>query len=207
MNACRYMLTLTFGSEGEHDRLTAAKLVRTWIRDAHTGSSWLRGCYVIVPELHPGGHGWHMHILTPNRIPIERVRSSWTRFLAARGYSSPTGRIRCHAKDWGSSRHAAAYASKYVTKASNGRSATQNEQNIDCLEAHTVVPGGTHRYFKGDRTSEAVAVRESLPVWSVEHLGRVLTLYGVPEDARRFVEHRPDDGFPMVYCAWEDEVA
>ena len=115
LNGCRYMLTLTFGHEGEHVRRAAVILAREWVRDSRT-AKFLGGCYIMVPELHPSGHGWHIHILTPHRIPIEQVRVSWTRFLQRRGYSSPTGRIQVNAKYWGSSAAAAAYASKYVTK-------------------------------------------------------------------------------------------
>lgn len=31
----------------------------------------------LVPEPHPGGHGWHLHFGAPCFIPIERLRAWW----------------------------------------------------------------------------------------------------------------------------------
>ena len=65
---------------------------------------------------------------------------------------------------------------------------------------------GEHRYYRGDSTSEAIPVRDVIPVWSAQHLDRILSTYGVPDEARRFIEEQPDDGFPRLYITWEDSV-
>jgi len=64
---CRYyglsvMVTLAFPSEGVHDYNRALRLVQDFIHD-HGSVLHLNGKWLAVPELHPGGHGWHWHIL------------------------------------------------------------------------------------------------------------------------------------------------
>lgn len=110
------MWTLTFPGQGIHDYDVAAQLFSRWMNDY--GNVFFRGYYVAVPELHPGGHGWHWHILTRKYISVEKVRRSWTNFLIRRGYE-PTGGakyVRIHVKRMGSSRRAASYIAKYVSK-------------------------------------------------------------------------------------------
>lgn len=115
----RYMWSFTFPGEGVHDYGVAAGLFAEWMRKH--GERWFRGDYLTVLEWHPGGHGWHVHVLSSRRPPLVwlvRVRLSWTRFLMRRGMSPSGGArvIRVHVKDFGSGLAAGKYAGKYVAK-------------------------------------------------------------------------------------------
>jgi len=110
------MWTLTFPGRGIHDYEVAARLFSRWMNDY--GNRLFHGYYVAVPELHPLGHGWHWHVVTKPYIPVDKVRRSWTRFLARRGMRPSGGAkfVRVHVKRFGSSRRAASYVAKYITK-------------------------------------------------------------------------------------------
>jgi len=90
--------------------------------------------YVWVPELHPGGHGWHFHILRHGGMSRELLgafRRSWTCFCVSQGLSlgGRSEYVRFHIKHLGA-RSAASYAAKYLGKA--------------MAEGH--LPPGAHRY-------------------------------------------------------------
>ena len=115
----RYMWTFTFPGEGVHDYVRAAGLFAEWMRKH--GERWFRGDYLTVMEWHPGGHGWHVHVLSSRRPPLVwlvRMRMSWTLFLKRRGMAPSGGArvVRVHVKDWGTGYAAGRYAGKYVAK-------------------------------------------------------------------------------------------
>jgi hypothetical protein len=120
----RWMWTLTFPA-AVRDLADARRLLEAFMEGvSHRtpgGAALFCGAYIAVPELHKT-HGWHWHILTNRRVQVEAVRVAWTAHLHNRGLtsaSSPWARI--HVKAFDSSRSASAYASKYVTKAVEGR--------------------------------------------------------------------------------------
>lgn len=128
--------TFTFPGEGVHEYTEAERLFARWLNDY--GNKYLGGYYVAVPEMHPGGHGWHWHLLTRKYVNVNIVRRSWTMFLANRGIY-PTGGaklVRVHVKRLGSTRRAASYISKYITK-----------------ELGRYIPKGRKRYKYGVNTS------------------------------------------------------
>jgi hypothetical protein len=133
----RYMWTFTFPVP-VHDLNEAARLVAGWLHSpAHRngpGKRFFDGCYVAVPERHPGGHGWHWHVLVGRHADVNLVRISWTRYLRLKGRCGEEQLARVNVKLWGSARTAAAYAAKYVSKA---------------FEAADI-PAGSHRYKVGD---------------------------------------------------------
>ena len=90
--------------------------------------------WVAVPELHPGGHGWHVHLLVGRWLPKALVRRCWP-------YGFVDGR-KFRAKGGGraGARAAAGYAAKYTAKTAD----------ID------TVPRGAHRYWR----AEGMAVLE-----------------------------------------------
>jgi hypothetical protein len=112
------MATVTFPERvRSYDK--AYKLLAGWLH--YHGREWFRK-YVAVPELHPGGHGWHWHILHGHYLtPTElfAFRESWTRYLQERGMVLPHGSawVQVHLKKFPTSRTAAGYAAKYVSKA------------------------------------------------------------------------------------------
>jgi len=64
---------------------------------------------VRVYELHPGGHGLHVHFVTPTRFPVQVVRAAMKAGLVGRFWG------RVHVRRRRSS--AAHYVTKYVSKA------------------------------------------------------------------------------------------
>jgi hypothetical protein len=134
----RYMWTLTMPGAGVHRLDEARKVLTTWMngpghrRGRGPGSVYFQGAYIAIPELHPGGHGWHWHVLTNRGVTFQLLQVSWTRHLHGRGLCSGTALARVHVKSFGSSRSAASYASKYVTKV---------------MQGHEL---GRHRYHVGD---------------------------------------------------------
>jgi hypothetical protein len=116
----RIMVTLTFPGEGVHDYDRALRLLQDFVHD-HGPTVHLGGHYVAVPELHPGGHGWHWHVLISRRFTKSELGElwvGWKAFLGRRGME-PTGGaeyVRVDVKAWGSAEAAAGYAAKYVGK-------------------------------------------------------------------------------------------
>lgn len=118
----RRMTTLTWPAPGEHARGRAmaavAGYLERWGKLVHSG--WP---YVVVPELHPGGHGWHIHVFSQGgRVTLKQLgalRGTWTRYLLRRGWALPAGVscVRTHVRIWRSARDAGRYAGKYAAKA------------------------------------------------------------------------------------------
>lgn len=84
------MVTLTFPGVGVHNYDLALKLLQDFIHDhgdaPHWGKEWLA-----VPELHPGGHGLHWHVLAAavHEAGIGEPGVGWTEFLRRRGMPRP----------------------------------------------------------------------------------------------------------------------
>lgn len=97
--------------------------------------------WLAVLELHPGGHGWHVHMLVSRYVPKEIVRKIWghghidVRSIAGRGVVDSLS----------AARKAAAYASKYVSKDAD----------------KTPRAPGEHRYYRS----------ESMPITVIEYEG------------------------------------
>jgi hypothetical protein len=70
------MLTLTYRGGGNHDRDALVVHVHDFWRALRqeVGKSIP---YLWVPELHPGGHGWHVHAALGSFVPIKVVRACW----------------------------------------------------------------------------------------------------------------------------------
>jgi hypothetical protein len=115
----RWMVTFTFPGEGVHEYDKAFGLMARFIH-RYRGVLGLN-CYLVVAEEHPGGHGWHFHMLIPFRPNvgwINRCRVLWTEFLKRRGMPPSGGAryTRIDVKEFDGPASAARYAAKYVTK-------------------------------------------------------------------------------------------
>lgn len=171
--------TLTFPAPGVHDYRRAAALFDRWMHDY--GAKLFRHVYVAVPELHPGGHGWHWHILTRGHVSVNAVRRSWTRFLANRGLTPSGGArwIRVHVAKEPSPRRAARYVAKYIVKTIGAG-----------------IPKGMKRYRYGIGTSVPQPTRRW---YDARPIG---ALYARIQDmVRQHVQHRPI----WCWCSWEAE--
>lgn len=117
-NRLRVLVTLTFPGEGIHDRKLARKLASDWMHKH--GRDILGQRYMSFDELHPKGHGWHIHLLTQERLPswvLKAFWDSWTAFLGRRGIHPSGGAkyVRIDVEEL-PTKQAANYAAKYVTK-------------------------------------------------------------------------------------------
>ena len=159
----RYMVTLTFPGEGVHDYNRALRYVQDFIHD-HGEVLHLGGCYLSVPELHPGGHGWHWHVLVHRRFSKAELKTlwiEWTAFLGRRGMHPSGGAeyVRIDVKRWGSSASAARYAAKYVGKSLEGTGLGKNRRRF--LASQGAVVEAEKAY--ADSLDEVQEVAESIP--------------------------------------------
>lgn len=75
-NRCDRMLTLTYRGAGNHDRDALVAHLHEFWRALRAGVGRAFP-YVWVPELHPGGHGWHAHAALGSFVPVRLVRACW----------------------------------------------------------------------------------------------------------------------------------
>lgn len=140
VNRLRYMYTLTFAGAGVHDYLEACAHLEAFIHRGG-GGALFHGLYLAVPELHPGGHGWHWHVLTGHRVWVTDLRKAWTDFMRSRGMEPSGGSkyLQVEATGCESGQAAGLYAAKYISK----------------TFADGTVPAGSHRYRDGEGLKRA----------------------------------------------------
>jgi hypothetical protein len=109
-NRLQYMWTLTF-AEAVWDVDEARRAVVELVERLR---QWFGGPfpYLYVFELHPAGHGLHVHLAVPRYIPHEVVAERW-----GRGYVWVSGPKRRGLAAAVAARSAARYLAKYVDKA------------------------------------------------------------------------------------------
>ena len=146
-----------------HEYDHALRLVQDFIHD-HASIVRFGGHYVAVPELHPGGHGWHWHVLVRRRFSqaeLQALRDGWTAFLGRRGMEPSGGAryVRVDLKDWGSASRAAGYAAKYIGKSFENGNLGKNRRRF--LASHGAVVGAQRA--SAESLAEVEAVAESVP--------------------------------------------
>ena len=119
-NQLRYMWVLTF-AESQMDRRRVMSLVSEFARRLRAERGQ-RFAYWYSPELHPGGHGWHVNFFIPTRVAHERLVNLWGHgFVWVTDFASshrgpkgePLGLCRTPREGW---RRAAQYGCKYSQK-------------------------------------------------------------------------------------------
>lgn len=161
--------TLTFPGEGVQDFDLAAELVTGFMH--RMGHLEVGRDYVMVPELHPGGHGWHWHFTCRGRRDAVRLRFLWSRWLRIRGWTinTPSGTARVHLRYLPTSA-AASYLAKYLSK-------TFGEVGVD---------EGRHRYRVGrdtprpEREAILVGSASAEDVTGLERLAQTVAGPGTP---------------------------
>jgi hypothetical protein len=111
-NALSHLWTLTYAKEGgEHDEATVKRHVNRFCKRLRDISCIPQLPFAYVLELHPGGHGWHVHFALGQRVPWPHVLRAWRR-----------GRIDPPklSKGKGRSRAVAGYLAKYLAKTFTG---------------------------------------------------------------------------------------
>lgn len=106
------LLTLTFAAETLiSDRGSVVKKVQAFFRILRIKIPGIK--YVYTLELHPGGHGYHIHAGLDRWVSVETVRECWTHgFIDLRRI---TTKSRGSARD--QQRQCARYLAKYACKA------------------------------------------------------------------------------------------
>lgn len=111
-NGLNRLGTLTYAGQGEHDPRTVRADIHRFFRGLRRGVGQ-RFPYVWVPELHPGGHGWHVHFAVGRFVARGLIEEAWGRGFVhiklIQGVPQGGG-IR------GEARLAARYLSKYLGK-------------------------------------------------------------------------------------------
>jgi hypothetical protein len=180
------MVTLTFPGVGVHDYNRALRLLQNYIHD-HGGQLHLGGHYLAVPELHPGKHGWHWHVLVHRRFSrqeLDALWCGWTNYLGRKGIEPSGGArfVRVDVKRWGTASRAAGYAAKYVGKTFEGAAIGKGRRRfLVSLGAEIEA----QRFVAASVEEVAAAVREEVPSAYVIEVGA--------EDGRP----------PIVWAGWD----
>ena len=129
-NRLRYMWVLTFSGSGLHGadgRRECMSEVAQFVR--RLGPELRGGAYWYSPELHPGGHGWHVNLFVGRRIPHADLEKLWRR-----GY--------VWVKDWtrDSRVKGATFLERLRAGASYGAKYAAKDWSVEMLER------GAHRY-------------------------------------------------------------
>lgn len=181
-NRGRYLWTLTY-KEATYDYATVVRHVQAFYRRLKKalGKVWL----VLVPEPHPGGHGWHLHGAAAVRLPHAAIKKAW-----GRGFVWVGDHQRKH-KQW-NSRHLARYLAKYATKMVGGAD----------LHGCGPRPRGAHRYwvtqgFEPEKVSGVFPSLAHVRAWLYAHQGHCGEWHrlAVPADV-------PVEGW---WLSWDDQ--
>ena len=120
-NGLRYMWVLTFQAK-ELDRRSVMQSVSELARRLRVIQAGQPFPYWYSPELHPGGHGWHVNLFVPTRFHHAQVEELWGRgFVWVTDFASsqrgphgePLGACRSPQE---ALRRAAGYGCKYSQK-------------------------------------------------------------------------------------------
>ena len=105
--------TLTYAGEGCHDPVVLRADIGRFFRGVRRGLGGERFPYLWVPELHPGGHGWHVHFAVGRYVRRSLIEGAWGRgfvhITLIQGLPVGSG-VR------GEARMTARYLSKYLGK-------------------------------------------------------------------------------------------
>lgn len=75
-NRLRYMWVLTFAAE-QRDRRNVMTHISEFARRLRTLHDGQAFPYWYSPELHPGGHGWHVNFFIPSRVGFAEITELW----------------------------------------------------------------------------------------------------------------------------------
>lgn len=155
-NRGRYLWTLTFAAATYDYELVTAAVAAFQVALRQTyGHVW----FLLVPEPHPGGHGWHLHGATNRTFDWAMIARLW-----GHGHVWVGDHKRRNAS-W-QSRELAGYMAKYVTKvlAAGGLNGCQAR------------PKGHHRYwtpqgFDPERIVKRFLTLPAAALWVLKHYG------------------------------------
>jgi hypothetical protein len=133
-NRLRFMWVLTFNGEGLHTaagRAEAMRLVARFARQLR--ARWGVQPYWYSPELHPGGHGWHVNLFLRRRLPHAEMAQLW-------------GHGFVWAKDWTRDNRVkgATFLERLRAGATYGAKYASKDWDAEMLD------GGAHRYERAE---------------------------------------------------------
>lgn len=167
-NRINRLVTVTIGDgAGCHDRDEMIAKVRTFIRVLVSKYPALR--YVYSLEMHPGGHGYHVHLGVNVYVPKELIAQAWGHgYVDVRRLKGRAERGKREAY-----RAAAAYLSKYVVKAEDegrafGKHRYERSQGNNPVEIRVEASfGACYEWVIGQLTSKPwVWSSSSLDSWA-----------------------------------------
>jgi len=178
-NGCGRLVTLTY-REGQHDR---AAVKADWSGFARKlRARWPDLAWVRVLELHPGGHGWHIHAAVSRYVPKAELAALWGRgFVDVRRLRSGSGPASRE-----DARRAARYVAKYVAKAWADGDRRPGEHAYEVAQGHAPALERLSAWGREGAVLAAVAV-----------MGGELPAYRWDSDASE--DWR---GPPVVFAAW-----
>ena len=157
-NGLNRLGTLTYAGSGCHDPRRARADVGVFFRRLREGLGGGPLPYVWVPEWHKTGHGLHLHFAVGRYVERALISEAWGHgFVHIKMLSGvPAG-----SSQWGQSRRAAGYLSKYVAKTFTDRSDSKRPKGLhrfDRAEGFTPVP------IRLTGTSQADVLRQARDV-------------------------------------------
>lgn len=167
------MWVLTFAGEGLHGpegRAEAMRAVADYVRRMR--ATYGDVAYLYSPELHPGGHGWHINLLLPAgyREKHEMERLWGQGFVHFTDYRQDLkGGKRASLRG---ARQAARYATKYVGK-DWGDLLPRGAHRYEVGQGHRVTTvGGTFRSVAEARSWLRSRLGAPAKVWTTDALGQ-----------------------------------
>jgi len=111
-NGLNRLGTLTYAGEGCHDPVVVRADISRFFRGLRRGLGEAFP-YVWVPELHPGGHGWHVHFAVGRFVRRGLIEEAWGRGFV---HIKLLGDLPVGSGPRAEARRAARYISKYLGK-------------------------------------------------------------------------------------------
>ena len=126
-NGLNRLGTLTYAGAGCHDAGALRPDVAEFFRGLRAGVGAGAIPYAWVPQLHPGGHGWHVHFGLGRYVPRRLIERSWGHGFV---HIKLLGNLPVGSGRWGEARQTARYLAGYA-----GRDLGEGRR-----------PAGLHRY-------------------------------------------------------------
>jgi hypothetical protein len=178
-NGLNRLGTLTYAGEGCHDPRALRSDIGRCFRAIRRGLGGEPFPYLWVPELHPGGHGWHSHFAVGQFIRRRLIESAWGRGFV---HIKLIGDLPVGTTPREEARVAARYLSKYLEKGFSGG-------------------GGLNRYDVAQGFQPAV---ERIVGPTVEAVIEAASdrMGGRPDVVFRPDQHEGFGGPPSVWMSW-----
>lgn len=144
------LVTLTYRGAGQHNRDDVVKDVQHFVKRLRRR---VKVRYVWVLELHPGGHGWHVHMLLDRYVSKGLLGEVWGHgFVDARMIRGPKGEA---------AKSAGRYAAKYLAKdAQTAQGRQPGQQRYGRSEGLGITE---HRCYVGTFVTGFTFVRSIVP--------------------------------------------